>query len=130
MAPGPLQSLEQSTRAPGHPPGWARGEGPGHVRVQGTAHVWQADAALSPQALSVGIFPYVLKLLQSSARELRPLLVFIWAKILAVDSVSSLCPPPRGASQATLLAEPQPSRQCRGRWERAGLLSPPTHSAQ
>jgi len=39
------------------------------------------------QALSVGIFPYVLKLLQSSARELRPLLVFIWAKLLAVDSV-------------------------------------------
>ncbi|KAL3877256.1 hypothetical protein ACJMK2_034989 [Sinanodonta woodiana] len=37
-------------------------------------------------ALSVGIFPYVLKLLQSSARELRPLLVFIWAKILSVDS--------------------------------------------
>ena len=36
-------------------------------------------------ALSVGIFPYVLKLLQSSARELRPLLLFIWAKILAVD---------------------------------------------
>jgi regulator-associated protein of mTOR len=39
-------------------------------------------------ALSVGIFPYVLKLLQSSAKELRPLLVFIWAKILAVDHVS------------------------------------------
>ncbi|KAJ3644718.1 hypothetical protein Zmor_022428 [Zophobas morio] len=37
-------------------------------------------------ALSVGIFPYVLKLLQSSAKELRPLLVFIWAKILAVDN--------------------------------------------
>ncbi|KAF5293532.1 hypothetical protein FQA39_LY03017 [Lamprigera yunnana] len=37
-------------------------------------------------ALSVGIFPYVLKLLQSCARELRPLLVFIWAKILAVDN--------------------------------------------
>nr|CAB3265778.1 regulatory-associated protein of mTOR-like [Phallusia mammillata] len=37
-------------------------------------------------ALSVGIFPYVLKLLQSLAKELRPLLVFIWAKILAVDS--------------------------------------------
>lgn len=36
-------------------------------------------------ALSVGIFPYVLKLLQSSARELRPLLAFIWAKVLAVD---------------------------------------------
>lgn len=38
-------------------------------------------------ALSVGIFPYVLKLLQSSAKELRPLLVFIWAKIMAVDNV-------------------------------------------
>lgn len=38
-------------------------------------------------ALSVGIFPYVLKLLQSNAKELRPLLVFIWAKILAVDNV-------------------------------------------
>ncbi|CAB4064402.1 RAPTOR [Lepeophtheirus salmonis] len=37
-------------------------------------------------ALCVGIFPYVLRLLQSSARELRPLLVSIWTKILAVDS--------------------------------------------
>ncbi|XP_044758345.1 regulatory-associated protein of mTOR isoform X2 [Coccinella septempunctata] len=36
-------------------------------------------------ALSVGIFPYVLKLLQSSALELRPPLVYIWSKILAVD---------------------------------------------
>jgi len=41
-------------------------------------------------ALSVGIFPYVLKLLQSQAKELRPLLVFIWAKILAVDGVSDV----------------------------------------
>lgn len=41
-------------------------------------------------ALSVGIFPYVLKLLQSSAKELRPFLVFIWAKILAVDCVSNM----------------------------------------
>ena len=31
----------------------------------------------------------MLKLLQSSAKELRPLLVFLWAKIMAVDSVSS-----------------------------------------
>lgn len=37
-------------------------------------------------ALSVGIFPYVLRLLQASARELRPLLVSIWAKILSVDT--------------------------------------------
>ena len=36
--------------------------------------------------LSVGIFPYVLKLLSSPVRELRPLMVFIWAKILAIDS--------------------------------------------
>lgn len=38
------------------------------------------------QGLSVGIFPYVLKLLQSPAFELREVLIFIWAKILAVDS--------------------------------------------
>ncbi|GMF17385.1 unnamed protein product [Phytophthora fragariaefolia] len=37
-------------------------------------------------ALSVGIFPYVLKLLQSPASELRQVLVFIWAKILALDA--------------------------------------------
>lgn len=36
-------------------------------------------------ALSIGIFPYVLKLLQSPALELKPVLVFIWARILAVD---------------------------------------------
>lgn len=36
-------------------------------------------------ALSVGIFPYVLKLLQSNAREVRPYLLSIWAKILAID---------------------------------------------
>ncbi|MBY0308035.1 MAG: hypothetical protein K2Q09_04760, partial [Phycisphaerales bacterium] len=36
-------------------------------------------------ALSVGIFPYVLKLLQSPAQDLRLILVFIWAKILALD---------------------------------------------
>ena len=38
-------------------------------------------------ALSVGIFPYVLKLLGSKLRELQPILVFIWAKILSVDPV-------------------------------------------
>lgn len=47
--------------------------------------------ALGPWAvnliLSVGIFPYMVKLLQTSAKELRPLLVFIWAKIMAVDVV-------------------------------------------
>jgi regulator-associated protein of mTOR len=37
------------------------------------------------QALAVGIFPYVLKLLQSQAVELRQILIFIWAKILAFD---------------------------------------------
>eukprot|EP00005_Dracoamoeba_jomungandri_P001709 CAMPEP_0174254418 /NCGR_PEP_ID=MMETSP0439-20130205/3738_1 /TAXON_ID=0 /ORGANISM="Stereomyxa ramosa, Strain Chinc5" /LENGTH=1175 /DNA_ID=CAMNT_0015335983 /DNA_START=131 /DNA_END=3658 /DNA_ORIENTATION=- len=36
-------------------------------------------------ALSVGIFPYVLKLLQSPSVELCHSLVFIWAKILALD---------------------------------------------
>jgi regulatory associated protein of mTOR len=42
------------------------------------------------QALSVGIFPYVLKLLQSPATELREVLVFIWAKILALDKSCQL----------------------------------------
>lgn len=42
------------------------------------------------QALSVGIFPYVLKLLQSPAHELREVLVFIWSKILAVDKSCQL----------------------------------------
>jgi regulator-associated protein of mTOR len=36
-------------------------------------------------ALSIGIFPYVVKLLQSAAQELKPVMVFIWARILAVD---------------------------------------------
>jgi len=37
-------------------------------------------------ALSIGIFPYVLKPLQSAAQELKPVMVFIWARILAVDA--------------------------------------------
>ena len=36
-------------------------------------------------ALAIGIFPYVVKLLQSPASELRPILIFIWARIVAVD---------------------------------------------
>ena len=35
--------------------------------------------------LSVGIFPYVLKLLHSSFVELRKMMILIWAKILAVE---------------------------------------------
>ncbi|XP_024383773.1 regulatory-associated protein of TOR 1 isoform X3 [Physcomitrium patens] len=41
---------------------------------------WAVDLALS-----VGIFPYVLKLLQTTATDLRQILVFIWTKILALD---------------------------------------------
>ena len=36
-------------------------------------------------ALTIGIFPYVLKLLQSPALELKPIMIFIWARIVAVD---------------------------------------------
>jgi len=36
-------------------------------------------------ALKIGIFPYVLKLLQSAAADLKPVLIFIWTRILAVD---------------------------------------------
>ncbi|TYH81750.1 hypothetical protein ES332_D02G006700v1 [Gossypium tomentosum] len=41
---------------------------------------WAVDLALS-----VGIFPYVLKLLQTTTPELRQIHVFIWTKILALD---------------------------------------------
>ncbi|XP_020596987.1 regulatory-associated protein of TOR 2-like [Phalaenopsis equestris] len=43
---------------------------------------WAVD-----QALLVGIFPYVLKLLQTMTMELRQILVFVWTKILALDNV-------------------------------------------
>jgi regulatory associated protein of mTOR len=36
-------------------------------------------------SLSIGIFPYVLKLLQSAAQELKPVMIFIWTRVLAVD---------------------------------------------
>lgn len=39
--------------------------------------------------LNVGIFPYMLKLLQASAHDLRASMVYIWAKIIAVDPVST-----------------------------------------
>jgi regulator-associated protein of mTOR len=46
---------------------------------------WAVDLALS-----VGIFPYVLKLLQTTANELRQILVFIWTKILALDQTCKI----------------------------------------
>ncbi|KAG6849018.1 hypothetical protein H0H93_011963, partial [Arthromyces matolae] len=36
--------------------------------------------------LTIGIFPYISKLLQAPSPDLRPVLIFIWARILAVDS--------------------------------------------
>ncbi|KAJ9056134.1 Target of rapamycin complex 1 subunit kog1, variant 2 [Entomophthora muscae] len=42
--------------------------------------LWAVNAALL-----VGIFPYILKLLQSPAAELKPLLTFIWARLIPVD---------------------------------------------
>ena len=41
---------------------------------------WAVDLALN-----IGIFPYVLKLLQSLAPELKPVMIFIWTRLLAVD---------------------------------------------
>ncbi|KAK8931032.1 Regulatory-associated protein of TOR 1 [Platanthera zijinensis] len=43
------------------------------------------DTELLSDALSVGILPYVLKLLQTTVMELRQILVFIWTKILSLD---------------------------------------------
>ena len=39
-------------------------------------------------ALTIGIFPYVVKLLQSPAAELKAIMIFIWARIVAVDIAS------------------------------------------
>jgi regulator-associated protein of mTOR len=36
-------------------------------------------------ALSIGMYPYVLKLLQSAAAELKPVMVFIWTRLIAVE---------------------------------------------
>lgn len=47
-------------------------------------------------ALTIGIFPYVVKLLQSPASELKPIMIFIWARIVAVDA---------GAVKADLLKD-------------------------
>lgn len=38
----------------------------------------------------MGIFPYVLKLLQTTATDLRQTLVLIWAKIMAWDTNSQV----------------------------------------
>lgn len=62
---------------------------------------WAVDLALS-----VGIFPYVLKLLQTSSADLRDTLVFIWTKILALDrscQVPLLIPPTHTNTYASRL---------------------------
>lgn len=83
-----------------------------------------ADAVFYHQALSVGIFPYVLKLLQSSARELRPLLVFIWAKILAVDSVSNFrSRDPRSRWGQPCLSYSPPTKTCPSLYQLLSCLS-------
>lgn len=46
-------------------------------------------AAAVRAVLNVGIFPYMLKLLQASAPNLRASMVYIWARIVAVDPVST-----------------------------------------
>ncbi|KAK0554758.1 Target of rapamycin complex 1 subunit kog1 [Tilletia horrida] len=41
---------------------------------------WAVDLCLT-----LGIFPYAVKLLQSPAADLKPVLIYIWARIMAVD---------------------------------------------
>ncbi|WVQ80682.1 hypothetical protein IAT38_002787 [Cryptococcus sp. DSM 104549] len=41
-------------------------------------------------SLSIGIFPYVQKLLASPAIELKPVLIYIWARILAIDQTCQI----------------------------------------
>ncbi|KAK4334475.1 Target of rapamycin complex 1 subunit KOG1 [Rhodotorula toruloides] len=57
-------------------------------------------------ALSIGIFAYVLRLLQAPAVELKPVLIYIWARILAVyegckeDLLKQAYPAARSVDQA------------------------------
>ncbi|GAA6035794.1 hypothetical protein JCM8097_005706 [Rhodosporidiobolus ruineniae] len=57
-------------------------------------------------ALSIGIFAYVLRLLQAPAVELKPVLIYIWARILAVyenckeDLLKQAYPSSRAVDQA------------------------------
>lgn len=57
-------------------------------------------------ALSIGIFAYILRLLQAPAAELKPVLIYIWARILAVyenckeDLLKQTYPPTRSVDQA------------------------------
>uniref|UniRef100_H2ZRC1 Raptor N-terminal CASPase-like domain-containing protein n=1 Tax=Ciona savignyi TaxID=51511 RepID=H2ZRC1_CIOSA len=78
-------------------------------------------------ALSVGIFPYVLKLLQSLAKELRPLLVFIWAKILAVDSTCQSDLVKDGGHQYFLRALQDPQMSATHRMMAAFVLAEIVH---
>ena len=75
---------------------------------------WAVDLALS-----VGIFPYVLKLLQTTAPDLRQTLVFIWTKILALDRSCQVGP--RGAFAADHPCRPFPYHVTRT----LKVLSPP-----
>lgn len=64
-------------------------------------------------ALTIGIFPYISRLLQAAGQDLRPVLIFIWARILAVDSS---CQADLHTSQgyryfANILATPDDPRQ-------------------
>lgn len=40
-------------------------------------------------ALSVGMFPYIQKLLQSPSPDLKPILVFVWTRIMSVDYLNA-----------------------------------------
>ena len=85
---------------------------------------WAVDLALS-----VGIFPYVLKLLQTTASDLRPTLVFIWTKILALDKTCQVrpayCASPAAAAdwRRVLPAAADPFPSPRVTWHRTVLRS-------
>ncbi len=65
---------------------WRRlSPGPNPNRACGVRAARACGCRAVDLALSVGIFPYVLKLLQTTSQDLRATLVFIWAKILALD---------------------------------------------
>ncbi|XP_065898474.1 regulatory-associated protein of mTOR-like [Dysidea avara] len=74
-------------------------------------------------ALSVGIFPYMLKLLQSKSRELQPVLVFIWAKILAIDGTCQVDLVKDSSHKYFLSVLADPDMQCEYRTMAAFVLA-------
>lgn len=82
-------------------------------------------------SLSISIFPYILKLLLSPAQELKPVLIFIWARIMAIDYKSAqqeLCKD-KGYNYFYLILNSSPKSQIGAPGAPGGLNTPPGNAS-